>query len=524
MNAADDSHAPQDSPHPLWTACVGFCLLLAILTMTVFTVRFAATLSRGDLFEMTGMEAPPIYDVWKRKHGHPVYVWPQDHHGDVSFYNVGFYETYGAITSLLPFEGAAFVTSARMITVLATTVGCLITYLTLGAVSAGRNLPHQRVFVASFAIFVWFGSSSTSWYALAVRPDMLSMCLVAAGLWCFVLSKRRRHEVIWLLLASIGFGLAWWVKQSTIGVLCGAGLCCLIHQRSLRAAVLLSAPAAAIMAATLLAGNRAYFYNVIELPSLSRIGFYVRVQFHYLPFSLVTNPLVWFLPLLCLEAWRRQRRPQSASPTDGWRLVPELAFPAMVAVIWSVVCLLREGSDKNTLLEGYLALATWSAALLLVNWGHVFSHQLTRLAACVLAATTVLFPLAQLVFFDRVGDLNIASAAESNSERDLADFVRSLPKPLLAEHPFLNLPWCSTNNRYPAMVTDDMTMAIMQEAGHLEEHPFLAAIRNREPVTIMAKNDSAIDHAARDAGYHLLSAPTGNELDRYRFYGIAPVR
>ena len=69
-----------------------------------------------------------------------------------------------------------------------------------------------------------------------------------------------------------------------------------------------------------------------------------------------------------------------------------------------------------------------------------------------------------------------------------------------------------------------MTMAIMQEAGHLEEHPFLAAIRNREPVTIMAKNDSAIDHAARDAGYHLLSAPTGNELDRYRFYGIAPVR
>jgi hypothetical protein len=484
---------------------------LVAITLAVFAIRLAATMSRGAYTD-AACEGPCVYNIWKVQHGYPLYEWFDREPYNVTYYNWAFYQTYARVLQALGVECEGIILGARLLTLLCGLIGSLVTYRLAAALTEpDRWTPAVRWLTACYSVFLWLGSASTSWFALCVRPDLPSFVLALTGLLAYAITWQRRP---WAgcLAASLLFYLAWAFKQSTVGILVGTCLHALLCGRPRSAVLALALPCAALMGITLWAGGEVYRFNLLQIPRVAFLD--LRGQAQYPVQSLLTNTFVWVFPLICLFLTARASRVAPGMPGLSAYLGSRMAivaFPSATAVAWCLFAVFHTGASKHTLLEGYLCLGTASLVLLINRLGRQEAPAGAREPALVALGILAMaaFPLAQLAFPDRLGNLTVASGKEHEGTATFVAYLHRLPKPLLVEDGFFALPWHATDNTYPSYVPDVNTYMAAKARDWITDGGLEKLVRRHAFPCLLLKRDLVSPQAAREAGYQPAAFPPG---------------
>jgi hypothetical protein len=312
-----------------------------------------------------------------------------------------------------------------------------------------------------------------------------------------------------------------------VGTLAGVCLHALVWERRPKAALALAGPCAALMAGTLVAGGANYRANVLDVPALASIGLRSTTGTHY-PFttllqSLLLTPLVWVYPLL-LALGRGRAAPTARVPAgDGTRAnVSCLAVPAVVSALWCVFAVFREGSAKNTLLEGFLNMGALAAVLLLnrIRQPGRRAAWLETVGVPAVLVGMALYPLAQCVFLDRIGNLTVDTPEGYARRAAFVEQLRGLPKPIFVEDSMLSLPWFTADNQYPAYCIDVFFMTDARVKGWYVDGGFDALARERACPTLLLKHGLISRRAAEAAGYRRVPFPAGVDPLGFTLYRL----
>jgi hypothetical protein len=270
-----------------------------------------------------------------------------------------------------------------------------------------------------------------------------------------------------LLLSSASFFAAWTFKQSTVWTLAGLVIALGIA-REARAALIVALPCGALMAASLAWGGELYRFNLLTAPAVS--GFSRALLRDVLSRAIPQNVWVFggFWLLILAPGWGLRVAWQRLEPSRR-----ELAIVVLVSVTFGVLALGREGSNKNHLLEGYVAsaLASWVALVAL-------SRNETVRAWVPGVTVALLVPLALMPWFQLVspnaGRIVLCTEDDARELASLSEAVARLPKPLYSSDEEVHaLPWHSSDNRYPALVLDGTWFSIAHRVGLLgQRFPF----------------------------------------------------
>jgi hypothetical protein len=499
---------------------------LALATLGVFGVRLAATVTRGEYCDAV-CEAPCVYNVWKVQNGQPLYEWPIREPYSLTFYNVAFYHSYARVLQAFGVGGSDIILGGRLLTVLWGLLGALVSYrLTAALAEPAAWTPVARWLAACYSVFLWFGSSATAWFALSVRPDVPSFVLALAGLLVYARWGPTRP---WTgcLAAALLFYLAWAFKQSTVGLLAGTCLHAFFCGRRKGPALALALSCAALMACTLWWGGETYRFNVLKVPRLAPIDLHSGKP-GYLLQSLVTNAFVWLFPAACLLV--RVLPGRAAGDAPGLRSylgsrIAVIALPSATAVAWCVFAVFREGADKNTLLEGYIGLGTCSLVLLINRLGRpgqpasAWNAGLLGFGILAMAA----FPLVQLAFPDRLGNLTIATPSEHEKAATFAAYLHRLPRPLLVEDGFYAQPWHATDGCYPAYVPDVHWYCMAKARGWMTDGGLEKLVRQRKFRCLLLGRNLVSPSMASEAGYQPASFPPGVDSQGFALYVLPDV-
>ncbi|MFL5244372.1 MAG: hypothetical protein ACJ8FY_19910 [Gemmataceae bacterium] len=278
-------------------------------------------------------------------------------------------------------------------------------------------------------------------------------------------------------------------------------------------------PCFLLMMVCLYEGGDAYPFNILKVPSLSRISL-SSGEPKVLLQSVLSNAFFWAFPCVIVigvlarsYVFRRSINYLNGGvPTRiAVDLIPPLMFPAMVSAGWCIVGLFRHGAAKNTLLEGYICLATYSVALFMRNRHRIpvlFGRNGVTSVLLAIASMTV-FPTAQLAFPDKLGNLTISSEEQHNSAKALAAFVDRLPKPAYIEDGMLSEPWYSTNGQYPAVVLDIVFYYDARAHGWMENGGVDELIAKHSFRSLLIRGRPVSRETALKCGYQLVPFPEG---------------
>jgi hypothetical protein len=412
-----------------------------------------------------GREAPAIYGIWRVLHGHALYEWPNQPPFSLTLYNFGFYRAYAAVFGFFGVDGEGLLRAPRLLTALGGVVGAVVFVDVAARLRRPQDaLGWTALIGLSFAI--WFGTQFASWWSFSVRPDLWAAALALLAL-RFGLSALLVRRVRPLVIASLLFYVAWSFKQSTVWMFAGLVLA-FGFRRDLRSAVLLAAPCASLMLATLALGSDEYRFNLLTAPAAS--AFSSALLLNVLARAVPQNCWVFAGYLAVLAAGTGPLRARLRA------LAPErraLTVVALVGVTFGVAALGREGSNKNHLFEGYVAsaLVSWAALGELGGTGAVRRWRLA--AVLTLLIPFAVFPWAQLARPNALGRTVLCTPDDGAELARLAEAVARLPKPLYSDDEIMSLPWHSTDGRYPALVLDGTWYGIARREGLLaQEFPY----------------------------------------------------
>jgi hypothetical protein len=502
--------SPDDHRRKAWLATLTVAIVVVMLgaNAAVFAVRAVNVYRKGAVVEATGTERTPLYGVWKAQRGYPVYETPFRNDFPASLYNFAFYKSYGAIARVFGWRAEAFVLGTRLTTTVFSVVAVLVLYRILIVVlpDRPRRDPRAHLWAALAATVTVFSSAGVSWFTLTTRPDVSSMVFALLGL-TFILRGRRTTSLLPFIGAAVWFAIGWSFKQSTIGILGGA-CCWLVFRRRWGQLVALAGPFVVLVAACLVLGSDAYRENTLVLPGLGKFrGPATMVR----PFLTVigVNAYLWIVPFV---TWFLSRF-QKALAADSDRLEPMLRVIAVVTLGWCLLTLSRDGGERNSLLEAYLAMsvlsysALWHASPLLAG-----VHRRAIGAGAIMLTSVAIaaaFPVAQLVLPNyTLGDVTLGSDAVPEEARLIAAWMATQPKPMFVEYSMLAEPWYATNDQYPSVVLDAYLYLGVKAAGRLPAGTDLAGlIASRRFPVLLVTRALGLDTAAMKAGYREIAGP-----------------
>ncbi|HTQ06389.1 MAG TPA: hypothetical protein VMI54_21165 [Polyangiaceae bacterium] len=459
------------------TAIAAELVVAACGAAGVLAVRLASWTKCWRWAITEGREGPVIYALWRLLHGRPLYEPTVQEPYTVTFYNFGFYEAYAFVMRHLGVNDERLLSEPRLLSLAGAAFGAVL-FVLLGARLARPVKRLEWLTLGSLAFVVWFGSQFVSWWAFAVRPDVWAAAFALGGL-SLVVGALEETRVERLVLASLVFAGAWSFKQSSVWTFAGALVGVTLEERRASRSLALLAPFAVVAAVSLYAGGAVYRENIIQAPALSR--------FHWSLFAGVfaraipQNPFVFgFWPLVF--AWESR-----SGLGTAWRKLARaerlLVVVALVTVLFGSVALGREGSNKNHLLEGFVAcaLAAWCALQRLPAAAPRWLSLAGGLAALPLAVLPVLQlgAAAHALPANRFGRTLFCDDADARAFTALNQAIVALPHPLFADDDVFSQPWHSTADRYPALVLDGGWYAIARREGLLPGDFPLGALRER---------------------------------------------
>jgi hypothetical protein len=442
----------------VWALPLAGLAATVALGAVVFAVRVGSLLSSYRFTITEGGEGSQIYAIWRAIHGHPLYEWPLRDHFTLTPYNFLFYRTYGTLLQLAHVDGEGILLWGRVVTFAFALAGCAAyAGLLRGLLPAEAKDRYGRAWIALVAALVWFGTNFTAWWVLSVRPDLPALCFVVVGLWATV-AALRKGSLRLLVAASFAFWVAWAFKQSMVLTPLAAGLYILFGRRSLKEALALGLPFAALAAVTLVAATPEMRYNFYAVPKVD--AFHAAQLWAIASRVFVQNALFWLLAPVALLFRRRE-----AVPGDPVGLIRAVF---VVGLLGAAATLGLEGANKNHLFEAYAAAGLLASCYLLRARAMPAPGRraaLLPLAAALLTVPMIAFPAAQLVWTNRFGVTRLADAQQYQRRVAAAARVHALPQPILISDDILAQPWHSTGGAYPAYVIDPLWMFLGRRAG-----------------------------------------------------------
>jgi hypothetical protein len=478
---------------------VGALAALVALTIAILAIRIHSVIRQGDLHETSGCEVANIYNIWKVRHGAPLYEWPDHDPYSLTSYNAGFYHTYARILSLFDVADEHMPLGARLTTFCFALLGAVGQWMLIRTMVVSRSALADVVAIV-VAIITWFGGI-TSWWVLTTRPDIGG---VAFSTWGLALLARQpiRAPARRLLLASLLFTAAWTFKHSLIWTLAG---CCLflLLRREFRAIVALVIPLALVSVAMLLLGSDAYRYNLLGIHR--DFAFNFRAGPMHMAAVLIVGAWFWGMPMAVLifgqsrRAWP-SRDGDAPAVSDSAVLV---GCAAAVSFVFAVLGMSKDGADRNYVFEALIPAASLAGSAL-INLMQPRSEErqpMLAIACNVLLLALLALPIAQLLGVRGAGQIRLLDAREEQRAIALKNLATSAPKPLYARPPMLSLPWVSTNDTYPAFVLDEGFRDLPSVLARAERPLLRGRVESRFFASLLMAPDDPLYRIARDAGY-----------------------
>lgn len=432
---------------------LGFTALVSLL---VYTGRGFALFGDLRLFSTTGEEGVVINGVWKAANGFPIYQMPDRDPFELSLYNYLFFWSYGGLAAWLGLDGDALVTFCRLLTLASAALGAFAQWRIL-VMALGSVTRRESAVIILLSLLTWYGTFYMNWWLVSVRPDVPAVALAMAGLWWFLASLRTGARWWPIIPAILAFYAAWAFKQSVVWTLTGAVAGALIVVTCRRQALLLAIPVAVAFAVTLALGTEAYRYQIVTAPTLNRIIFLDSID----RFFALIPPLALFwvfaaIPLAARGAPKLFRTP-FVSPLDEHGTIVRriLIVICAVTVPLGFIAVGKEGSGRNHLMEAVVALSTLAAIHLIQIMRTADSPTRSKALwlAAVLGISLCLRPLHSALGAEWQG-LRVGNNADVVWHRQLATFMRELPKPVYMTDEIQAQAWNSTTGDRPGQIVD----------------------------------------------------------------------
>jgi hypothetical protein len=483
--------------------------LFAILILVVFGIRITSLLRHGDLFLTSGREAASIYGIWKIQKGYPLYEWPFTESFPLCPYNYCFYYSYARILAAFGVKGGSLPVGGSALTLLFTFFGAFAQWKVMRLVLRKTLSPQNDILLAILALTAWLGTGMVSWFALTVRPDMAGVALATAALWAYLVCLRKdQRSWILALTASVLFYLAWSFKQSMICTLAGTCLFVLLYRKDLRQAIRLVVPCGCLMALTLWIGGTNYRANVIVAPAINSLSVSRAAQTALLAF--LPSIFFWAFWIYVFVATPSVfNRGTRGHDNEGEPGLVVLCFAACVSLGIGLIYAMRAGCGRNQLLEPFIASATLSSCMLAKSIKPLTDPSARRTVAvsAMMILSMAAFPAAQLLFFNRIGVLTLASHNEYVQKKSFAQCLQSAPKPLLTKEETFSLPWLSTGDTYPAYVVVWDIYDTARSEGRAKGGIDGLIMRQRFGSLLLDEQDSLFKEALQ-GGYRYSSIPS----------------
>ncbi len=513
-----------------------------VLSLLCWLGRLHSTVHQGDLVLTTGFEDASVYNVWKARHGDPVYEWPDRGNYAPTFYNFLFYRFYaGLLDSLGVPNDARGLLAGRLLTsgfALFGVVGQYLLSLRLlrggtnnAPAGAGRPVsPGERGLLLGVAGITWFSTNTTAWGTLTLRPDLAGLGFEVWGMLAWVVAWERyraarpANPVPFLLAAAGCFFAAWGVKQSLVWVFAGAVLHALLSAPGWRWRALgwAGVPVGVAVLTCVWALGPEYRENTLVV--VAAYGFSGRIGLPLLVQAAVTwFPLWWFawpsVLALVQRGWQEGRGTAlhgGSAPVVG---------AVVVAGLFNVFAAFKYGSSSNILLESlFLASALSGGALVrLARGDHDPSAPrwsgVQRRVAVWGWAIFLLLPAVQLALYAQgraftqvagfsPGGLRKLDARDEALRRDFSLWLADLPKPLFTRDGLFVQPWHATDGRYPSFVIDFQATDFMRRGGLMRGGGVADFIRGRHFRSLLLdRADAEFYPVALAAGYRVRPLP-----------------
>jgi hypothetical protein len=471
------------APSGLFTLAL---LVLLGVNAAVFGLRLHFVIESGELWTTTGVEGPAIYSLWKALSGHPVYEMPQRFPFALTLYNFLFYCTYGVVFKVFGVTGPELLTTGRLLTLAFALFGAFCNYRLLVWFDERSRLGFGKPMAAALAGCVWFSAHFVNWWPITLRPDIAAVSIALAALYLALLERERNRPAL-LIAASLLFFLAWGFKQSCIALFAGLLMYYAVIARDVRRTICLIAPFSILAIVALWVGGAEYRYNILYAPSISPLT--VQYGLWQLFLAVAPNLFFWGLAVVGLLA------------KAEWQKTPlDAVFAVSFAVGMILLC--KEGSYRNNILEAFCL----SAILALAGLAAVLRHasaaraKAGRVAIAALLASMFVVPVATLAAPHRFHALG-APPEQTAARRALADFVRTLPRPVFVADEVLAQPWISNASHYPAFLIDPVFWVPAEQRGIIEEGGIRGLIGKRYFGALLVAKNSALHEAALAAGY-----------------------
>lgn len=497
--------------------------LLCGLAVAILAARVYSVVRYGGFAVTSGSEGADAYAIWKVQRGLPLYEWPDRWPYAFTPYNFLFFRLYAAAASAVGATGATLVLVGRVLTLTAALGGALAQWRLMARLARPMApTTEEGVVLGLLALVTWLAPGFTGWWTLTVRPDLPAETLALLGVIAYLRGLDTGSRRM-LVAASLSFAAAWAFKQVAVWTLTGVVLHALLWRRDWREILAVALPAASAMAISLAVGGPAYRYSVVTAQSINPVSLVQAASM--LGPILVQNAFAFGAPLFAIAlAWTGRRSSDPARGADDLALRPGLTplwVIAAVGLAAGFVAMGREGSSRNQLLEGFVALSTIAGVASLRVLRARPNETPDRLAGaglCGLLLVCTLIVAAQVLLPNRYGRL---AYTPSDRERGVAvaAFVRDLPRPLLTSDETFCQPWWSTGDRYPAICLVSVYYDAARDRGLLRDGGLEAMIGQRAFASLLLDRGHPFIAIAERAGYAAL--PGSPALDAARLVALA---
>lgn len=485
---------------------------LFLLNLIILFMRYTSLIEYGDINFTSGVEGPGIFNIWKVINNYQLYTDPNKFPFNIAIYNYLFYYFYGYSLKLFEFNSTDIMIWGRIITFSFSIVGYYFHSKLLLFITNTRNYSYQFFFIILLTFLLWFGTGSTSWWVLTIRPDIPAAALTITGLYLFI--TKYEKSLIYLFYSSILFYFAWSFKQSYISVYIGI-LLFLFLKFHFSKLIMFTVPFISLCIITIYIGGNQYISNLL---ATSGHQLYINILADNFFQTLALNPFFWgFFPFVIIIRSSFKKQFKLSNITNN-----ELLFIilAITTLLFTAIFASKIGSSKNHFFESFLIFGSLSIYYLIEFFdikqlNRTYKYKVTFTIITILILSQFILPLLQITYPNKYGKQQLIVKNEFIKLNNFYEFIETLPKPIFSNDNIIALPWNAGTDITNSAVLDYPHYFISLSKGNYKEENLTEIVLNNEFKTIIFRpvdNLENIYELGLLNGYYEVDIPVSIDL------------